>query len=234
MEETDENYQQLVTRIIKEYDHENYEIDLKFGNINLKNFRVLKNVFRPNNEVNINLINWLIENKKCYLDKVVIDMGCGSGILGVVTGLSGAKEIIFADLSPVAVKNTKENVKKFNLENKSYVIKTDLFQRINKNVDLIIFNHPFFLDYIIENLLLKKPIFKKAKLIHKFLKEARDYLLDEGIIIMPYLHLAGKDNDPGIQASKHSYSVEEVFKTDILITGGRKGPMSIYRITPNK
>ncbi len=158
-------------------------------------------------------------------------MGCGSGILGIIAGIKGAKEITFIDMSQAAIENTKENVERFNLENKSFIFNSNLFDKVEKKADLIIFDHTFFLDYIIEDLLLEKPKFEKAKLIHRFLEKAKNYLAKNGVIIMPYLHLAGKKNNPGIQAIAYSYLVEEVLKANINITQGKTGQMSIYRIS---
>ena len=95
---------------------------------------------------------------------------------------------------------------------------------------MIIFNHPFFLDYIVEGLLLKKPKYDKGKLIHKFLKQAKEHLNKKGVIIMPYVHLAGPKNNPGVQAVKHGFSVKEVLRKNIPITKDKYGPMSIYVI----
>lgn len=43
-------------------------------------------------------------------DKQVIDVGCGSGILGIAASKLGAAHCYFADLDPDAVKNCRENI----------------------------------------------------------------------------------------------------------------------------
>lgn len=42
-------------------------------------------------------------------DKTVIDMGCGTGILGILAILKGAKSVLAIDIDPVAVENTIDN-----------------------------------------------------------------------------------------------------------------------------
>jgi ribosomal protein L11 methylase PrmA len=49
----------------------------------------------------------------------VCDVGCGSGILGIVAGLRGAK-VICTDLNPYAVKKAKINGKLNNISIESF------------------------------------------------------------------------------------------------------------------
>lgn len=233
MIKTNETDQQLITRIIKEYKHSDYLAEFAHKNFNIDKFVVDNYVFRPDNEININLIDYLLENKGIFENKTIIDMGCGSGILGIVMLMNGARDVFFVDLSPAAIENTRKNIKKFNLKNKAVIIKSDLFDKIKIKADVVIFNHPFFLDYIIEDLLLEKPKFRKATLIHNFFQKVRYFISYEGVIIMPYNHFAGIENDPGKQALKYGYFVEEVFRKEIKITQGRVGYMSIYKIKSN-
>ena len=156
-------------------------------------------------------------------------MGCGSGIQGVVCGLYGAKKVIFSDLSPAAINNTKENVIKFGIEDKSEIIEGDLFEKINKKADVIIFNHPFFSDLPFEKLLASKAMLDRGKLINRFFEDSKNHLESNGSIIMPYFHLAGPVNDPGVQAPKHNYRVEKVFQGNVK-QGLQKGPISIFKI----
>ena len=65
---------------------------------------------RPEKMTSLILAKWLTNNKEVYQDKDVLDMGCGSGIQGIVMGINGAKRIIFSDLSHSAIENTKENI----------------------------------------------------------------------------------------------------------------------------
>ncbi|MDN5418900.1 MAG: 50S ribosomal protein L11 methyltransferase, partial [Acinetobacter sp.] len=52
-------------------------------------------------------LQWL--GKTDVKDKVVIDYGCGSGILGVAALLLGAKKVYATDIDPQAVLATKQN-----------------------------------------------------------------------------------------------------------------------------
>ena len=52
-------------------------------------------------------LQWL--DKQDLTDKVVIDYGCGSGILGIAALLLGAKQVYAVDLDPQAVLSTQQN-----------------------------------------------------------------------------------------------------------------------------
>ncbi len=226
-----EHQRKQVEMQLKQHNHPNYETDIVLGSGHmLKNFSVHSKVLRPDKLTTLYLAQWLFFNNGMYLDKTVLDMGSGSGILGVVAGLHGAKKVIFSDLSPAAVENTKENITKFELQDKSSTFHGDLFEKIDEKLDVIIFNHPFFFDSTIEDIVVSGTMLDSGHLIHRFFDDAKNYLNDGGVMIMPYFHLAGEQNDPEVQIKKHpEYDIKIAFRGDI-DTPMHKGPASIYII----
>jgi methylase of polypeptide subunit release factors len=193
---------------------------------------VHQNVLRPEKMVASYLAKYLFLNNGLYKDKTVIDIGCGSGIQGIVTGLFGAKHVILSDISKEAVENTSENVRRFNLQDKATVLEGDLFQNIKDKADIIIFNHPFFPEKPIETIPVSRTMLDDGTLLKRFLTEAKDYLLPQGRIVMPYFHLAGEINDPIIQGPKYGYSVFPRFKLHLNKTL-QKGEVSITELFIN-
>lgn len=63
-------------------------------------------------------LNWL--DQADVKDKVVIDYGCGSGILAIGAALLGAKKVIGVDTDPQALKATQENAKRNNVTIDTY------------------------------------------------------------------------------------------------------------------
>ena len=61
-------------------------------------------------------LDWLTEQD--LQDKVVIDYGCGSGILGVAALLLGARQVYAVDIDPQAVLATDQNAARNHVENK--------------------------------------------------------------------------------------------------------------------
>ena len=40
----------------------------------------------------------------------VLDMGCGSGVLGIYAAMRGASDVLLVDIDPWSVRNTRENI----------------------------------------------------------------------------------------------------------------------------
>lgn len=193
--------------------HSDYFIDIELAkDLILKNFLVKENVLPPEKLTAIIWAKWIYKNKKLFLDKEVIDMGCGSGIQGIAALNAGAKKVIFTDISWHSFQNTKYNLKKFNLLKNSKVYLGDLFEKIDKKVDIILFNHPFFGVRPIKGDFIALATQDEGKLIHRFFKSSKNYLKKNGIIIMPFFDVAGEINNPQIQSPRHGYFVEKVFE----------------------
>jgi ribosomal protein L11 methylase PrmA len=60
--------------------------------------------------------SFLYDYPLLYKDKVVLDMGCGSGALGIIMALGGAKQVILADIDENCCNNTLENISRFGVE----------------------------------------------------------------------------------------------------------------------
>jgi predicted RNA methylase len=74
-------------------------------------------------------------------DKIIIDAGCGNGILGIGALMLGAKKVIFLDIDKRAVKTTNETLTELRFNN---------FEAINSNIfdyhekaEVLITNPPF-------------------------------------------------------------------------------------------
>lgn len=83
-----------------------------------------------------------IEALETYLkkDDIVYDIGCGSGILSIVSAKLGAEKITSIDLDPLCVKISKENILNNNLQDKIEVKKGNLLDVVEGKADLIVAN----------------------------------------------------------------------------------------------
>ena len=72
-------------------------------------------------------------------NKTILDMGCGTGILAIITSLKKAKKITAIDFDEWAYENTIENSKKNNCTNIE-VIKGTATEIPNENYDIILAN----------------------------------------------------------------------------------------------
>lgn len=73
-------------------------------------------------------------------DKIVIDLGCGTGIFSVGAYLLGAKKIIGVDVDKNCITTAKEYANKNNFE---IEFKVQDIQDVNEKCDTIVMNPPF-------------------------------------------------------------------------------------------
>ena len=72
--------------------------------------------------------------------KRFLDMGCGTGYVGITAALWGA-DVVFADVNQRAVQNALYNAKMNGIEAEGIV--SDLFERVDGVFDVIAFNPPY-------------------------------------------------------------------------------------------
>jgi len=102
-------------------------------------------------------------------NKNVIDLGCGSGILGIACAKRGAKSVTFIDNDVVALGITRENI----IKNKCQEVEHKISFALNKNSKKV--------DYIFANILLN-PLKNMAKTINSKVKNNGQIFLS-GILI---------------------------------------------------
>ncbi|MEI7961524.1 MAG: class I SAM-dependent methyltransferase [archaeon] len=194
--------------------HKNHEIDFKltpFGE-ELKRFEVHEKVWNPEIVSGKYYTNYLFfNNARLFKEKIVLDMGCGSGIMAIVMALFGAKRVVASDISEPAIKNTKSNAKKFGVENSVFPVKGDLFENINEKFDFIAFGHPYFGTNPPKEDPISASMLASGAVLTKFLIEAKKHLKENGLIMLPYYSKAGSTNDPLIQGKKNGYDVTCAF-----------------------
>lgn len=226
--------QRQVMMQLKKHEHGRYITDIALSETEILNdFVVYPEVLRPESMTSLYLARHLYEERQQHLGKLVMDIGCGSGIQGITMGIGGAEKIILADISPRAVSNAMENINKFQLSDKAKAVQSDLFANVEDTADVIVFNHPFFPSEPIKDKPVSVSMLDTGSLIHRFLKDSKLHLRAGGRIIMPYLQLAGETNDPEIQAPKHGFKVNVVVRQNV-DAGLQKGLISIYHLEIEK
>ncbi|HKI05296.1 MAG TPA: class I SAM-dependent methyltransferase [Thermoanaerobaculia bacterium] len=195
---------------------------------------------RPEAMTSVMLARCLHFANGLYCDRDCLDVGCGTGVQGIVMAIRGARHVVLSDVAPSAVRNTEENLHRFQLGGRARVVRGDLFECIDGDYDIIVFNHPFFVGHPSHNLRHKletnlaagafiNDSLEDPDLIHRFLAQARSFLRKGGTIVMPYYQLAGAPNDPAVQGPRHGYKVFEHFRASV-VTGLQRGVVSVYRL----
>lgn len=126
--------------------------------------------------------------------KIVLDLGCGTGIQGLNALLLGAKKCFFADIGKNALENAKENAQKNCFENKSVFKKSDLFSALkNKKFGLIIFNPPYVASGKKKKWLDTDGGKNGREVLDSFLKQAKSHLEKDGRIVFVQSSLNGEN-----------------------------------------
>ncbi len=124
-------------------------------------------------------------------DSVVLDIGTGTGILGITAAKLGSSKVIGVDIDPVAVKAARENVHLNQVEDVMEVRQGNLFDVVNGQGNIVVAN--IIADIIIE----------LSKNIRKFLKEDGIFIAS-GIILdrLEDVKVACKEQNIKIQSTK--------------------------------
>ena len=80
--------------------------------------------------------------------KRVVDLGCGTGIVGIAAAIAGALEVIMIDINPYAVGIARLNSIENGVEKYTSIVQCDALKCLNsaEHVDLIAFNPPYLPD----------------------------------------------------------------------------------------
>ena len=117
---------------------------------------------------------WGMAVKQEIQDKVILDAGCGNGILGLGCLLLGAKKVYFLDIDKDVINITKENYKILAREyelGKVQFINEDISD-FNKKVDLVIQNPPFGTKQEHADKIFLEKAFSIAKIIYSMHKSS--------------------------------------------------------------
>jgi len=119
--------------------------------------------------------------KKYSRDKSVLDMGTGSGIQAKTAISAGAKSVLASDINEKAIEHVKLNYQDIQ------TIHSNLFDNISGKFDLIIFNPPYLPADKREDIESQEVTTggnKGDEIIIEFLKQAKEHLSNEGIILI--------------------------------------------------
>jgi len=122
---------------------------MKFLSYKIRSFNFKLKI--PSQVFNPTLDSFLLAGHvKIKSEDRVLDMGCGSGFVGIVAAKLGAGEVTASDINPHAVACARANARLNGVEKKFHAVQSDLFQKIPKQkFDVIVFNPPFSSSYFL-------------------------------------------------------------------------------------
>jgi len=118
-------------------------------------------------------------------EKVILDLGCGSGRLTIGAALTGAKKVIGVDMDKRAIEITKENIKNISdTTNIKIQKKIELFcmdaSEWKRRADTVIQNPPFGIQKLHADRVFLKKALESAKNIyslHRHYEKSREFLV---------------------------------------------------------
>lgn len=125
---------------------------------------------------------FFIQNMIIPQDSRILELGTGTGAIAA-SAARYAKHIIATDINPYAVKCAKATMHLNQLEDIVEVKHGDLFEPVRKRrFDVILFNPPYLMGSPRDMLSQAWYAGKHSELIDRFLREAQQYLTEEGVI----------------------------------------------------
>ncbi len=117
--------------------------------IELSKLRVFKNPstkleqYATPSEVAATIL-WDSFMKGLIKDKTILDLGCGTGVLGIGALLLGARKVVFVDKDPEAIKLLRKNLEMIEADNKTFeIMLVDVEKQRIPKADLVLMNPPF-------------------------------------------------------------------------------------------
>ena len=126
-------------------------------------------------------ITWFAKMKGDISGKVIVDLGCGTGLLGIAALALGASLVYFTDIDKEALKIAKENLNFIDdkLQKKAKFIQSDVKDFKAENIDIVLQNPPFGTKIKHADRVFLEAAFRLAPVIYTFHKlETRNFIDD--------------------------------------------------------
>lgn len=231
LELMNEEQRKIVLTQWQKHQHKTHEVDYDVsgeGDI-LKGFIVAEGVWNPFLASGRYHARYLFYHTDLFQGKDAIEIGSGTGLMSVVMAKYGARRVIASDISPLAVKNTRDNVQKFGLQSRVGIVEGDLFENIKVKADLITWMIPFFPGSPSEGDTISASMIMPPELFERFLDEAPKYLNEDGAIVLPSFSLGGDLTNPEKVARKFGYEIKTPW-THKSINGIQQGMIYMHEL----
>lgn len=154
------------------------------------------------------LADCLYHIPELYRGLKVLDLGCGSGILGIICRMRGAIHVCFSDINPDAAANTRENIGRLALTSTEVRCGDLLEPWISRRFDLVVFNAPGKEGPAADMIALQTVC--PPELIDRFYQRAPGFLEPGGTLLVAGSSRRNPARSPFVLAPRFGYSVNVV------------------------
>lgn len=119
----------------------------------VKRLEVADNVLAPPSATVHAVLPYMLARKDSIKGKRVLDIGCGSGVIGLFAAELGAAAVVATDIDPTAIENTRRNIERLGRKGvvEARLVPSDKpgaysVIRADERFDLIVSNPPWFID----------------------------------------------------------------------------------------
>ena len=144
--------------------------------------KVQKNVYSP--DMFSDSLLFSTELPKIVGQKSLLEIGTGTGIIGIACALNGAK-VVLTDVNPDAVQVARENAKRY--DPTIQVMEGDMYAPLNadEKFDFIFWSHPYNnWDEPVEDMLLRSGLDYNYEALRKYIKGASQHLAPNGKLLL--------------------------------------------------
>jgi len=204
-----QTYDPEINGLINDLENPDY-LTNAFSDIGINSLIVLSRVFRVDKSyLGSYLARVLHRNRELYKGKDVLDLGSGTGLLGVVCALNGSTSVHFADINPIAIKNSRLNGILMDVENSSFSCGS-LFEQVlsSEGFDVVVFNPPSISGIPVNTY--ETALVREDRIISNFYESLPQYLRHEGIAIMPGSSRFDSEMSPLKMVGKYGYKFSEI------------------------
>jgi 16S rRNA m(2)G 1207 methyltransferase (EC 2.1.1.52) len=145
----------------------------------------------------------LLENIRIPGEGVILDVGCGYGVIGItIAKLNPKLKVYMTDINPMAVKVARQNSKLNNVEDRVIVLEGDRYEPVKNMLFDAIYSNP--------------PLSAGMKIVEDIVLGAREHLLKDGFAQF----ILAKGGEHLAREAKKTYSSVEAIS--------RKGYILLY------
>lgn len=179
-----------------------------------KEFVVYPNVFSPKYFRDTELF---AENFPVNNNEEMLEIGSGTGIISIIAIEKGARKVVATDINSDAIKNSQENIEKYQMQDRIEVRQGDVYSVIKpeEKFDTIFWNTPFGLTDE-ENIPdLEKSVYDPGyKSTEKFIRQARNHLKEKGRILIGFSSTLGKLDLIKKYCEESDFSLKLLYEVD--------------------